>query len=68
MVGFSCKEVRPGSSRDFLFLGAECPEFRKVNPRSEFPKRTLKEERSKPTFGREAALVSRASVQTSAGC
>ncbi len=32
MVGFSCKEVRPGSRRDFLFLGAEYPQFRKGKP------------------------------------
>lgn len=31
----------------FLLLGAEYPQFRKVNPRSDFPKRTFKEGRSK---------------------
>ncbi len=55
MVGFSCKEMRPGSRRDFLFLGRNIPNSEKVNPRSEFPKRTFKEERSKPALGRQAA-------------
>jgi len=32
MVGFFCKEVRPGSRRDFLFLGAEYPQFRQGQP------------------------------------
>ena len=32
MVGFLCKEVRPSSRRDFLFLGAEYPQFRKGQP------------------------------------
>ncbi len=54
MVGFFCKEVRPGSRRDFLFLGRNILNSEKVNPRSEFPERTFKEERSKPAFGRQA--------------
>ena len=46
MVGFFCKEVRPGSRRDFCFWGRNIPNSEEVNPRSEFPKRTFKEERS----------------------
>jgi len=46
MVGFFCKEVRPGSRRDFCFWGRNIPNSEEVNPRSKFPKRTFKEERS----------------------
>ncbi len=41
MVGFFCKEVRPGSRRDFLFLGAEYPQFRKGQPQVRVSKANL---------------------------
>jgi len=41
MVEFFCKEVRPGSRRDFLFLRAEYPQFRKDQPQVRVSKANL---------------------------